>query len=46
MFKLDLEMSDQIANIHQIIEETRKFQANLYFYFTEYAKAIDCVWSQ
>ena len=37
---------DQIANIHQIIEEIRKFQANLYFYFIEYAKAIDCVWSQ
>ena len=37
---------DQIANIHWIIEETRTFQANVYFYFIEYAKAIDCVGSQ
>ena len=34
---------DQIANIHWIIEETREFQKNIYFCFTDYAKAFDCV---
>ena len=34
---------DQIANIHWIIEKAREFQKNIYFYFIEYAKAIDCV---
>ena len=34
---------DQIANIHWIIEKLREFQKNIYFCFTEYAKAIDCV---
>ena len=32
---------DQIANIHWIIEKTRKFQKN--FCFIDYAKAFDCV---
>ena len=46
MFKLDLEEaeeSDQIANIHWIIEKARKFQKNIYFCFIDYAKAFDCV---
>ena len=32
---------DQIANIHGIIEETRKFQKNINFCFIDYAKASD-----
>ena len=47
MFKLDLEKAegtrDQIANIHWIIEKARQFQKNIYFCFTDYAKAFDCV---
>ena len=35
--------SDQIANIHWIIEKAREFQKNIYFCFTEYAKAFYCV---
>ena len=34
---------DQITNIHWIIERAREFQRNIYFYFTDYAKAFDCV---
>ena len=34
---------DQIANNHWIIEKTRKFQENIYFYFIDYTKAFDCV---
>ena len=34
---------DQIANICWIIEKARKFQKNIYFCFTDYAKALDCV---
>ena len=34
---------DQIANICWIIEEPREFQKNIYFCFTDYAKAFDCV---
>ena len=34
---------DEIANIHWIIEEAREFQKNIYFHFTDYAKAFDCV---
>ena len=30
---------DQIVNIHWITEKTRKFQKNIYFCFTDYAKA-------
>ena len=33
---------DQIANIHWIIEKAREFQKNIYFCFTDYAKAFDC----
>ena len=46
MFKLDLEKAeetDQIANICWIIEKTREFQNNIYFYFIDYTKAFDCV---
>ena len=34
---------DQIANIHWVIEKAREFQKNIYFCFTDYAKAFDCV---
>ena len=34
---------DQIANIHWIMEKAREFQINIYFCFTDYAKAFDCV---
>ena len=34
---------DQIANIHWIIEKAREFQENIYFCFTDYAKAVACV---
>ena len=33
---------DQIANIRWIIKKAREFQKNLYFCFTDYAKAFDC----
>ena len=33
----------QIANIHWIIEKAREFQKNIYFCFTDCAKAFDCV---
>ena len=34
---------DQIANICWIIEKAREFQKNVYFCFTDYAKAFDWV---
>ena len=34
---------DQIDNIHWIIEKAREFQKNIYFCYTDYAKAFDCV---
>ena len=34
---------DQIASIHWIMEKAREFQKNIYFCFTDYAKAFDCV---
>ena len=34
---------DQIANIRWIMEKAREFQKNIYFCFTNYAKAFDCV---
>ena len=34
---------DQIANIHWIIKKAREFQKNIYFCFTDYTKAFDCV---
>ena len=33
----------QIANIRWIIKKAREFQKNIYFCFTNYAKAFDCV---
>ena len=47
MIKLDLEMAEEpeikLPNIHWTIEKAWKFQKNIYFFFTEYAKAFDCV---
>ena len=34
---------DQSANIRWIIEKAREFQKNMYFCFTDYTKAFDCV---
>ena len=34
---------DQIDNICWITEKAREFQKNIYFCFTDYAKAFDCV---
>ena len=34
---------DQIANICWIMEKSREFQKNIYFCFSDYAKAFDCV---
>ena len=34
---------DQITNIHWIIEKAREFQKNIYFCFSDYTKAFDCV---
>ena len=34
---------DQIANIRWIIRKAREFQKNIYFCFTDYTKAFDCV---
>ena len=34
---------DQFANIHSVIEKSREFQENIYFCFTDYVKAFDCV---
>ena len=42
-FSKGRETSDQIANIHWIIEKARKFQKNIYFCFIDYTKAFDCV---
>ena len=46
MYKLDLEKAEernQIANIQWNIEKAKEFQRNIYFCFTDYAKAFDCV---
>ena len=34
---------DQIANICWIIEKARELQKSIYFWFTDYVKAFDCV---
>ena len=34
---------DQIVNIHWIIEKAREFRKNIFFCFTDYTKAFDCV---
>ena len=41
-FRKGRETKDQIANIRWIIEKAREFQKNIYFCFTDYAKALDC----
>ena len=47
MFKLDLEKAEEpeikLPTSCWIIEKAREFQKNIYFCFTEYAKAFDCV---
>ena len=42
-FRKDRGPRDLIANIHWIIEQAREFQKNIYFCFTDYAKAFDCM---
>ena len=42
-FRKSIGTRDQTANIHRIIEKAKKFQKNIYFCFTDYAKAFDCV---
>ena len=42
-FRIGRGTRDQIANIRWIIEKAREFQKNIYFCFTDYAKAFDCV---
>ena len=42
-FRKGRRTSDQIANIHWILEKAREFQKNIYFCFIDYAKAFDCV---
>ena len=39
MYKLDLEKAAE----PEIIEKAREFQKNIYFCFTDYAKAFDCL---
>ena len=43
MFRKGRGTRDQIAHIRWIIEKAREFQKNIYFCFTDYAKAFDCV---
>ena len=33
----------QIDNIHWIIEKSREFHENIYFFFIDYTKGFDCV---
>ena len=42
-FRKDRGTRDPIANIHWIIAKAREFQTSIYFCFTDYAKALDCV---
>ena len=42
-FRNGRETRDQITIICWIIEKAREFQKNIYFCFTDYAKAFDCV---
>ena len=46
MYKLDLEKAketDQIPNIHWMIEKARKLKKKIYFCFIDHGKAFDCV---
>ena len=36
-------IKDQIANIPWIMEKAREYEKKIYFCFTDYAKALDCV---
>ena len=40
---LSCRMREQITNIQQIMERVKEFQKNIYFHFTDYKKAFDCV---
>ena len=43
-FRNDRRTREQTANIHWIIEKAREFQKKkIYFCFTDYTKALDCV---
>ena len=42
-FRKDIGTRDQIANTRWIIEKARDFQKDIYFCFTDYAKAFACV---
>ena len=42
-FRKARRIRDQIANICWIIKKAREFQKNIYFCFTDYTKAFDCV---
>ena len=42
-FRKGRRTSNQIANIHWVIEKAREFQKNIYFCFIDYTKAFDCV---
>ena len=46
MYRMGFEKAEEpeiTANIHWIIEKAREFQKNIYFCFTDYAKAFDFV---
>ena len=44
MLKLDLEKAEEPEiKLWTSVEKTREFQKNIYFCFTDYAKAFDCV---
>ena len=42
-FRKGRKTRDQIANICWVIGKAREFQKNIYFCFTDYAKAFNCV---
>ena len=42
-FRKDRGTRDQMSIIHWITEKAREVQKNIYFCFTDYAKAFDCV---
>ena len=42
-FRKGRRIKDEIANIHWIIKKARQFQKNIYFCFTDYTNAFDCV---
>ena len=42
-FRKDRGTRDQITSIRWIMEKAREFQKNIYFCFSDYVKAFDCV---